>query len=314
MIYERSKVYVETNPLHKAKYFNMDSAMIKFHQTVLAGIESFENRVAFYQDRLIHNTVGCIGRKTANSFFESHGIKFDYWSRTGTILPGDEGLTKSSIPIITIQKDRYLCMEKFLGTLDSAHSLLFSRKNSEFNTFQTVTERVLYEFLLEKSFKSEALHSEPQSQKEMVKNASSETPSFQAEVEFLDALEIRGISKLISTYVPISLKRLSSPCDDETIPRYQISTETVKLLAEGIPSNIEAEFDPTFHKPILLPPYKNSIKKESSFLESSESISIHKRNSSVDGGSNSSINTNADTCKKQPLMPTLTEDNPDLTF
>jgi hypothetical protein len=308
MIYERSKIYVETKPLNNAKFFDMDSAMIKFHKTVLAGIDSLENRVAFYQDRLIHNTVGCIGRKTANSFFESHGINFDYWSRTGSILPCEEGLTKASIPIITIQRDRYLCMEKFLSTLDTTHSLVSSRKSAQFNTFHTVTQRVLYEFLLEKSFKSDGLTTDSQTQ--IVEDASSEPVSFQTQIEILDSLEILDISKLISQYVPISLTRLKSPADDDSIPRYQISTDTVKLLAEGIPSNIAAEFDPTFHKPILLPPYKRLINKESSFRESSESISVYKRNS-VDNGSNSSVNTILETSKKQSLMPTLREDNPD---
>jgi hypothetical protein len=305
MIYERSKIYVETKPLHKAKFFDMDSAMIKFHKTVLAGIDSLENRVAFYQDRLIHNTVGCIGRKTANSFFESHGINFDYWSRTGSILPGEEAVTKASIPIITIQRDRYLCMEKFLSTLDTTHSLLSSRKTEQFNTFNTVTERVLYEFLLEKSFNSDGLNTDSQSQ-----IASSEPVSFQSQIAILDSHEIRDISKLISQYVPISISRLKSPSDDDSIPRYQISTDTVKLLAEGIPSNIAAEFDPTFHNPILMPPYKRSIKKESSLRESSESISVYKRNS-VDNGSNSSVNTIPETSKKQSQMPTLREDHPD---
>lgn len=303
MIYDRSSLYVETKPLNKARFFNMDSAMIKFSQTVLAGIEPLENREAFYQDRLIHNTVGFIGRKTAKSFFESHGITFDYWSRTGSILPVEEGLTKSSIPIITIQKDRYSCIETFLQTIDVTYSLICSKKNEQFNTYQAVTERVLYEFLLEKSQKSDLSKSELQTDMSLQINE-----SFQDSVQILDSLEIKELSKLISKYTPISLERLMSPSDDESYPRYQVSTETVKLLAEGIPSNIEAEFDPTFHNPILLPPYKKQLKRDQSFKESSESISL-KRNS-ADNISISSIMA-LDTAARHPLMPTVKEDNPE---
>ena len=301
MIFHRSNIYVETKTLQRAKFFNMDEAMKNFSNTVLTGIAPLENRVAFYLDHLSHSTVDLIGCKTAHSFFESRGVTFDYWSKTGSILPPNEGLSKSSIPFITIQSDRYYCLEKTLLNLNTTYSLLSSKKHKNVHTYLPITTRTIYEFLLEKSKKS--LNSSNDLLQDSLK-------SFSDSIKSLDSLETVEISNLFSEFCPIPPSRLLSPADDDSIPRFQISTETVKLLSEGIPSNIEAEFDPTFHKPVLLPPWKKQLKKQSSFTESTESISYSKRNS-IDSASNSSLNV-IDSIRKQSQMPTLTEDNPDL--
>ena len=288
MVYDKANLFLETKNLNRARFFDLEAALNKFRNQELAHIQPVENRVAFYQDRMMHDTIGIIGRKTATSFFASHGITFDYWTRMGYIQLCDEGLNGSTAPLVTIQRDRHSCMEKFLNTLNITYSLLTSKKDDASHTYFPITKRVLYEYLSEKSKIDETLN-------------------FTQLVSQLDKDETFEIFNLISQFCQISTNRLLSPMDDDSIPKFQISSETVKLLAEGIQSNFAAEFDPTFHKPTLLPPYNRQIKKRLSFTESSDSISTIKRNS-VDATSTSSTNIS----KKLPLMPTLNENNPEL--
>ena len=266
IVFKRPNLRLAVPHFQKARFLDQYEAFQNFKKTRIPDVHESELKVAYCNPYLEHIQSGVMGRSAAAALFSHQGLTFDSWTRVGVLFPLLESNTKGGLAMIAVGSSRETALSLFLKNLCIIQSLFSTRRYIATNNFEWAAKRAIYELIKERYGSIKMQRGSISRRTSLAEDGLESAPSitsksFGARVQDLDDLEpISDIVNLVAQYDNISQfeNRLRSPekeGDFDPISQTRISATTLRLLAEGVPSEEAAAMDPTFKRPVLIPLY-----------------------------------------------------------
>ncbi|OAJ36214.1 hypothetical protein BDEG_20409 [Batrachochytrium dendrobatidis JEL423] len=285
MSYSRTGLPLKLGHLDAAKYCNKKKVIANFNDT----IPTRPHRIALYFENLWHDIVSILTRRGALAKISLNGIGFDQWRCNGFLFPKTDQNGPKSLPMMCIASSLEEVLQQFLGGIVLIERYLQANDAKYESNFE-IHVRVILDELLELK-----RHHDMVENSDNILGFKESCTSFHSTCIRPDiyaqpipkSLKKPKIQDILRAHIVLPYGEVfdaqSSSVDESIEPMVNdemedepseptMSSGTMLLLLEGIPSEHAAEADPTFYKPVVTPPGQKRGRRASSIHCGSKSF------------------------------------------